>query len=134
MLHKCSGCGRKHDGPKRRCEACLEKVRVYNSEHAEKYREYNRRYYQLYHRDAREEARQAIIDILGGVCAACGFSDRRILEIDHTNGGGRVHRKRFGGATQRYYRAIYNEITSGSQEYQLLCPNCHAYKDRNIAA
>ena len=79
------------------------------------------------YRDYTRRKRQEIIDLLGGVCVECGFSDLRALQIDHINGGGHQERvKRGNGHT--YYNHILREIDAGKELYQLLCANCNWIK------
>jgi len=73
-----------------------------------------------YHTRLRQEALQ----ILGGKCVRCNFSeDFRALQIDHINGGGNAERSAIG------QRAIHRKIITGESEgYQLLCANCNWIK------
>ncbi len=63
------------------------------------------------------------MEMLGGECAGCGYSNLEAMEIDHIEGGGREHRKRVDHKLQ--YRNIRDGHTEG---YQLLCCNCHRLK------
>jgi hypothetical protein len=78
---------------------------------------YNKRYM--------HNKRKAAIDLLGGKCARCGFSDIRALQIDHINGDGYKER---GGRKGTNSHRIYNNILSGAQGYQCLCANCNWIK------
>ena len=69
--------------------------------------------------------RKALLELLGGECVRCGFSDRRTLQVDHINGGGLKATKKLVGMKNV---AIMREILGGSQEYQLLCANCNWIK------
>lgn len=115
-----------------------------------KRREYRRQYYQdnkekiakqtkeyhdnhpdLYRKSARksmgrlyDRRRSAILELLGGTCNKCGFSDERALQIDHVNGGGRDDKARFS-STSIYYKHILEVEGKG---YQLLCANCNWIK------
>lgn len=60
---------------------------------------------------------------LGEICASCGFSDLRALQIDHINGGGTSEIKRLGNGV-KYYRHIMSNISN----YQILCANCNQIK------
>ena len=67
--------------------------------------------------------RQRALELLGGKCSRCGFSDPRALQIDHINGGGVQEHKRLGG------RRITKKVAEGYTEgYQLLCANCNWIK------
>lgn len=64
-----------------------------------------------------------VYDKLGRVCAHCGFSDERALQIDHVNGCGYEERKRCKSGA--YLRRVL-EDTEG--KYQILCANCNWIK------
>lgn len=81
-----------------------------------KQREYNRRW--------REKSRNRLIDLLGGVCKHCGFSDRRALQFDHVDGGAYQELRGRGVPIERLHR----EIKAMPWKYQLLCANCNWIK------
>lgn len=66
------------------------------------------------------------LNILGGKCKRCGFSDFRALQIDHIKGDGSKDTRMGGG---RYYKHIL-EMTEEdrNKKYQLLCANCNWIK------
>ena len=66
--------------------------------------------------------RTKAIDFLGGACCRCGITDKRILEIDHIDGGGTIESRAIGN------HGIHNRILRGAPGYQVLCCNCHAIK------
>src|ERR1035437_8160838 len=67
--------------------------------------------------------RTQALDLLGGICAQCGFDDRRALAIDHIDGDG--YRQRQGMAATRFYL----DIIAGSHDgLQILCFNCNQIK------
>lgn len=69
------------------------------------------------------KAKQEVIDLLGGKCAKCGFTDIRALQIDHINGNGCQESRKIG------YYGIRNRILAGqTKEYQVLCANCNWIK------
>lgn len=71
----------------------------------------------------RRTKRQKLVDMLGGKCVRCGFSDIRALQVDHVNGGGIAERRTIG------WNGIENKIFSGDVSgYQLLCANCNQIK------
>lgn len=85
------------------------------------------------HRQAREmrkRRRNKILELLGGKCKQCGYSDVRALHIDHINGGG--GRERRALHQNAFYLSIIsqaeNDIESFLSKYQLLCANCNAIK------
>lgn len=69
--------------------------------------------------------KMSVFDKLGGKCAECGFDDWRTFHIDHINGGGNQERKKLHRTT------IWTKILEGSDEYQLLCANCHCIKSHD---
>jgi len=74
-------------------------------------------------REYRRKNRQKAIELLGGICTRCGFSDPRALQIDHIKGGGG---KEILAHSSDY---IARRICRGeSEDYQLLCANCNWIK------
>lgn len=67
--------------------------------------------------------RQAAIELLGGVCVHCGFSDPRALQFDHVKGGGNAMYRDGGN-----FHTVVRAILAGSKEFQLLCANCNWIK------
>jgi hypothetical protein len=61
---------------------------------------------------------------LGNKCVRCGFSDKRALQIDHINGGGRKEIASFK-SSKSYYRNVLSDTTG---KYQVLCSNCNWIK------
>ena len=74
------------------------------------------------------EVRREIVSLLGSKCAHCGIEDKRVLQIDHVNGGGKKERNKFGRNLKKYYLYILNKIKNGSTDYQVLCANCNWIK------
>lgn len=73
------------------------------------------------------DKRQSLVDLLGTVCAQCGFADIRALQIDHINGCGKKERRRFKGSTSLY--AYYLKHPDEAKEkLQVLCANCNWIK------
>lgn len=72
-------------------------------------------------------ARQILIERLGGVCAKCGFTDWRALQIDHVFGDGYLERKKDRSMNPLDDR---HRIITGFKNgrYQLLCSNCNWIK------
>lgn len=73
----------------------------------------------------RAKARQEVLHVLGGCCVQCGANDPRALHVDHVNGDGHIHRRRFSCAY-----SVYRDITKNAHTgaYQLLCANCNTVK------
>ncbi len=71
--------------------------------------------------------RKLAIDILGGKCIRCGFSDIRALQIDHIHGDGYADRKK-----KSHWRHQHKFITERPEEakkkYQVLCANHNRIK------
>lgn len=76
----------------------------------------------------RHRSRMKLINLLGGKCIRCGFSDWRALQIDHVNGDGKADRLRFKSDMMGYYMHIRKEVINGSKDFQLLCANCNWIK------
>lgn len=77
--------------------------------------------------------RDEIIILLGGKCSNSncavpnGMTDKRCLQIDHVNGGGRKEVKSFPNSLA-FYRFVLTQIKNGSKDYQCLCSNCNQIK------
>lgn len=99
---------------KEECKAWLKK---YRHENGEKTRAWKRKW------------RDLAFEILGKSCIQCGLSDTRILHIDHVNGDGHVDRKK----GIRGYKMWYQQIEQDPDRFQVLCPNCHAYKTLGVS-
>lgn len=75
----------------------------------------------------RELYRKKLLDIYGGKCAHCGFSDYRALQIDHIGNNGWEERK-----TLNHDHLMYKLLESQDKKnYQLLCANCNWIKHYN---
>lgn len=72
----------------------------------------------------RLEQKQRVLDLLGNVCKNCGNSDKRVLQIDHINGGGNKEFKAIG-LGHNFYKHILVVTGKG---YQILCANCNWIK------
>lgn len=77
-------------------------------------------------RKTRRKARINIINILGGKCIRCGYSDYRALQIDHVNGDGSSERKLV--TSRGWYSIVEKSFLAGENRYQLLCANCNWIK------
>lgn len=76
-------------------------------------------------RNYREHLRELVLVKLGGICACCGESNRKLLTIDHIDGDGNAHRKKIGGYVKmlRYIRDLVD-----TSMFQVLCWNCNMSK------
>ena len=77
------------------------------------------------HRPSVLETRLKILDLLGGKCMRCGFSDFRALQVDHVNGGGSAAYR--AGLFRDAFSRL-REIQEHPEQYQLLCANCNWIK------
>lgn len=104
--------------------------RYYRVKHTETYkkaankakRKYNasvkgRRCYALAARQQTLELRRKALELLGGRCTQCPWTDPRALQIDHIDGGGHQERKKLGN------RGILKNVLKHPENYQLLCAN-----------
>jgi hypothetical protein len=66
--------------------------------------------------------REAVLVAYGECCLHCGIDDRRVLQLDHVNGGGAAERRRLSR------QSIYRRALRLPDEYQLLCANCNWIK------
>jgi len=96
--------------------------------YTKEYKVKNREKIREWQRHHRWKCRQELIQLLGGKCVSCGFSDWRALQIDHINGGGNAEKRKFNYWNEQYYRIILRQIKLGSKDYQLLCANCNWIK------
>lgn len=71
-----------------------------------------------------DKLRNAVIELLGGHCIQCGFSDVRALQVDHIHGGGTRERK--NGISNS--RLLMLDVMKTEGKYQLLCANCNWIK------
>ena len=72
-----------------------------------------------------QKLRSVGIELLGGQCCKCGFSDPRALQFDHINGGGSKERNKL---TRLFYGVVIESILKNENKYQLLCANCNWIK------
>lgn len=87
----------------------------------------NEEYQKIIHKEYFRKTRNAVIEILGGKCIKCGFSDKRALQIDHINGGGSKERKE-RNFKKEFNRYVLNSFLKEENKYQLLCANCNWIK------
>ena len=70
----------------------------------------------------RKKDRLKLIDLLGGKCVVCGFSDYRALQIDHKLGGGQKQIEQMGD----HYFFVRHYLANNDQaikDLQVLCAN-----------
>jgi len=70
------------------------------------------------------------------VCAHCGETDIKVLQIDHIKGNGKEERKKFKvSAGHNFYKRL--KKVGFPEGYQVLCANCNqrkTYDERNLFA
>ena len=102
-------------------EAHRDALRLYQEEYRKTHPKPCKEKVYKYSSSYRERLRAAVIAILGGKCAICGWTDIRALQVDHINGGGRKEERELG-SNMAIYRKILT-MENPFSEYQLLCAN-----------
>ena len=112
------------------CRLCWEKLirnktpkrkkwqKEYRGKNMERIRKNNDRY--------NHKSRQEVVDLLGGKCKRCGFTDIRALQIDHINGGG--YKEIRDISSKQRLKLVIEAIKNKVNKYQLLCANCNWIK------
>lgn len=80
------------------------------------------------HARKREYYRKNVVSVfnaLGNKCARCNEKDKRVLHIDHIQGGGYKHRKELNNSTYKFYKDILESLEKKENKFQLLCANCN---------
>ena len=86
----------------------------------------NRDRYLASQRDSKYRAKMRIIELFGGKCVRCGFTDERALQIDHIDANPAPKSTGLRGG-EKLYRAILKGIVPFI-DFQLLCANCNIIK------
>lgn len=73
------------------------------------------------------DIRRKVLELLGGKCVHCGFSNPRALQIDHIQNNGAIERKNCK-VEQLYRKILKMNKKDWETEYQLLCANCNYIK------
>jgi hypothetical protein len=71
-------------------------------------------------------ARARVFEHYGSVCACCGESEPKFLQIDHVNGDGAEHRRKVGKMVASWI--VRNNFPP---DFQILCANCNWAKGVN---
>ena len=71
-----------------------------------------------------EQFKFQVLNHYGDKCVCCGESHEEFLTIDHINGGGNKHRKKFGISRISEW-LVKNNYPEG---FQVLCMNCNFIK------
>jgi len=93
------------------CQSLLAKVRT--KEEASKYQ-----------KEYRRNQRIKLLQMLGGKCACCNENTYEFLTLDHLNGSGREHQRRYGNNIWQMYKDIIEE-GAPNKKYRCLCYNCN---------
>lgn len=117
-------------------------VKEYYEAHRDQVRQRNAKYYEANQEQIRQRKKQDrvflrgyVLSMLGGACARCGCSDKRVLVIDHVHGGGTSDRRTLGASTEQRYMAVLNTPVP-EEKYQLLCSCCNhikAYEEHELS-
>jgi hypothetical protein len=85
------------------------------------------------HNNAQREQRRKIklefILEYGGICSCCGEPNVGFLTLEHKNGDGKEHRKKFHTTTQQL--ADLRRRGWPKDDYELLCYNCNLGRAKN---
>jgi hypothetical protein len=102
----------------------------YQREWAKRNKKHLNEYCRKWMTENRARWRIATMMFLGGKCEHCENNDRRVLQIDHVNGGGGKEIKTLKGSwgQPKKLKEIMLSILSGENRYQLLCSNCNWIK------
>ena len=69
-----------------------------------------------------------VLDQYGYICTCCGENNPLMLTIDHTEGGGNIHRREERKTSNEWLKAVIQE--GFPDTYQVLCYNCNMSKNR----
>ena len=89
--------------------------------------------YRQRRREKHAQMREAVLDLLGRMCACCGHEDSPFLSVDHINND--AHKEREAGVRGSYM--VYHRILhdpNAKTKYQTLCYSCNMAKARNGGA
>jgi hypothetical protein len=128
IIPKCIKCGVKLEIPK---NWCISQMKYGNYVCRDCHTKNSKDYYHKdidisreYRRRLHEKIRIEMFNLLGNKCKDCGITDIRVLEVHHVKNNGFRERKEIGLGTY-LQRHILKEIKRGSDDYCLLCANCH---------
>ena len=112
---KCPSCGKRRDVRQREYKPNVESLNAWRATRPGYATEYSKKY--------REIAMQVIS---GGrmACVRCNCDDKRLLEINHKNGGGGKEMQA-GKASHRFYIDIAR-LRRSSEDLEILCRVCNA--------
>lgn len=102
-------------------EKLLVKDRLYYRNNIEKVKVYNKNRYLTHTRFLRERLFHTLEQ---HTCQICGEFDKRCLQFDHKNGGGRLERIKFGNSVN-FYRYYINHKEEAVMKLQVYCSNCN---------
>jgi|ERR1700685_144762 len=81
--------------------------------------------------------KERVFAMYGSVCARCGFSDKRALQLDHVQDDGHKHRRtRRDGRRTTDCRRAWTDASRSYQpnKFQILCANCNWIKRGELCA
>ena len=113
---KCPSCGKRRDVRKREYKPDLEGLKAWRKKNPGYATKYSRRY------------REIAMQVIGHgktECVRCGCDDKRLLEINHKNGGGGKEMEA-GKKSHQFYRNIAR-LKRGTDDLELLCRVCNAH-------
>ena len=107
---------------KRYNKSYYKKNRDHMIEVAKKWHKNNRERAAEYQRNSNHKMRSSIINHYGKRCVCCGETNIEFLSIDHIQGNGKVHRKKYGVGRKFYLYIIRNNFPPS---LRVLCYNCN---------
>lgn len=114
-------CQKKPISGKKRCRLCLDALTNRYRKNAVAIRETAKR--------GRQRLKLQVFEAYGGCrCSCCGETEIVFLTLEHTDGGGRRHRKQMGGGDKVYAHLRRTGFPAG---YEVLCWNCNAGRHFN---
>lgn len=73
--------------------------------------------------------REELFSNYGSICTCCGETEKTFLSLEHLNGDGYLHRKKFGNGVCLYIHL--KRMGWPKAGYTILCMNCNTGKYRN---
>lgn len=90
----------------------------------------NRKRFNEVQRRHKQKLRAEVVNKLGGKCKHCGIDNIDVLDIDHVNDDGNIHRK--NGISGRSLCQLIKREGFPKHKYQVLCRNCNWLKALKI--
>lgn len=105
------------------------KDKAAQAEYDKEYRKANPSYRRVFQNERHNAAKLALINVMGGVCVDCGFSDLSRLEVfqcDHLPQFEKLFNVCTGLADRNWDKTLVE-----AAKCELVCANCHATRTRN---